>query len=321
MKKFSEIEQFRSIYKTVEYFYGDNKPTLRFYGTVKLHGTNAGIRRKNGKFQAQSRTSIIDSSNDNAGFAAWVENLPYEVLHDVFDKATSFRHKDVTLFGEWIGPKIQKGVAINDLPEKQWVLFEAYNGENESYIDLPTHVEAPDYNIFNISRGGIYIIDVDFSKPEESLEKLINLTIEIEKECPYAKSFGVSGIGEGLVWKLSDNPENSNYWFKTKGEKHSGAKKNKKKIATIAPEKLETINTLLDEILPTWRLEQGLNESKKDNDILDMKNIGPYLAWINKDVRKEEMDTILENGLEWKEIAKFITQRAKTFFMNEVNKF
>ena len=41
---YSSIEQLRHLVKDVEhYFPVSERPTLEFYGTVKLHGTNAGI--------------------------------------------------------------------------------------------------------------------------------------------------------------------------------------------------------------------------------------------------------------------------------------
>ncbi len=46
MKKFPSIEQFRHAVRAVRdraSFNGTPVPTLRFRGTVKLHGTNAGI--------------------------------------------------------------------------------------------------------------------------------------------------------------------------------------------------------------------------------------------------------------------------------------
>jgi hypothetical protein len=164
-------------------------------------------------------------------------------------------------------------------------------------------------------------MDIDFSNPEKALEELTEITLKVEEQCPYGTSFGIKGIGEGIVWRLSNDPENSKFWFKTKGEKHSGASKNKKKIASIAPEKMNTINHVLDEILPIWRLEQGIAHVKEKGMDIDRKNIGPYLAWIGQDVKKEEMDIIKANNLEWKDVTKFITQKAKDYFMEKEKLF
>lgn len=326
MKKFTEIEQFRHVVKSIKYLNEGNHilPTLPFIGTVKLHGTNAGLRRINGKIQPQSRTSIIDSSNDNAGFAKWIETLPTEMLNQLFDWTAEAcgisPEANLTIFGEWIGPGIQKGCGIHQLDQKHWVLFNAFS-EEVGYFDLPKHVACPDHNIYNIAIGGVYRIVIDFNHPEDALDHLNNLTLQIENECPYAKAFGISGLGEGIVWKCALDTNNTNLWFKTKGEKHSGKSHGKKKIATITPEKLESIERVLDEILPSWRLEQGISQLKEKGLDIDMKNIGPYLAWIGQDIKKEESDILEANDLEWKDVVKFVTQRAKAHFMNEVDLF
>ena len=92
MKKhisFPSIEQFRNIVADINRTYNfvgldENgeaiydparpKPVLTFKGTVKLHGTNAGVsfNMLEGMW-AQSRENIITPEKDNAGFAFFVE--------------------------------------------------------------------------------------------------------------------------------------------------------------------------------------------------------------------------------------------------------
>ena len=80
---------------------------LTYRAKVKLHGTNAGVQiTPSGEVVAQKRTEIITSEADNAGFAAWVEkNISY------FSQLKGNSH--LTIFGEWCGSGIQKGVAIS----------------------------------------------------------------------------------------------------------------------------------------------------------------------------------------------------------------
>src|SRR5580765_1340481 len=85
MIKWPPIEQFRTVATNVNRHYnfvgldenGDAiydhskpKPKLTFKGTVKLHGTNAGVcyNLASGMW-AQSRENIITPEHDNAGFA------------------------------------------------------------------------------------------------------------------------------------------------------------------------------------------------------------------------------------------------------------
>lgn len=84
MKKFPSIEQLRSVVRTVKtqhdyqgkddngeavYSHTSNYPTLKFQGTVKLHGTNASIvKYKDGRLEYQSRERVLSLEQDNANF-------------------------------------------------------------------------------------------------------------------------------------------------------------------------------------------------------------------------------------------------------------
>ena len=96
MKKFCsfpEIGQYRQIVKTIterERYIGKDEdgnkiydhskmlPVQKWTGTVKQHGTNAGVTiNKDGEIWAQSRSNIITIQSDNAGFAFFVESKKY----------------------------------------------------------------------------------------------------------------------------------------------------------------------------------------------------------------------------------------------------
>ena len=50
---------------------------------------------------------------------------------------------------------------------------------------------------------------------------MIEITEAVENECPVGKHFGVSGVGEGVVWTcVSEGWNDSGTWFKVKGEAH-----------------------------------------------------------------------------------------------------
>ena len=50
---------------------------VTFYGTVKLHGTNASVVVDHeGNFYCQSRNRVITPENDNYGFAEWLHEEP-----------------------------------------------------------------------------------------------------------------------------------------------------------------------------------------------------------------------------------------------------
>ena len=91
MIRFPSIEQFRTVIRHVQQqtryvgkdengdaIYNASKPlpTLKFRGTVKLHGTNAGIVYdfETDDFTYQSRERVLTLTQDNAGFMQWAMN-------------------------------------------------------------------------------------------------------------------------------------------------------------------------------------------------------------------------------------------------------
>ena len=324
MKKWSSIEQFRHVVKYVRNYCEYNQqplPTLLFRGTVKLHGTNAGIRRENGEFFAQGRSRVLTIDDDNYGFANWLDqNLKNPLfeseLNAMFDNVAA-QHDNpqcITLFGEWCGKGIQKKVAVSEL-NKRFVIFGAE--VDGTYQLISESINMPSFeSVDNILVAGTFIVGVDFNEPEQALKTFEQLTLDVENCCPYAQKYGVEGIGEGIVWTCLENPGNTSFWFKTKGEKHSGKSNKERKVATIDPEVQEKISDLVDYVLTPSRLQQGLEHV----DEIEMKCMGQYLKWIGLDVKKEESDTIEASGLEWKDVSKNINSAARNFFTEQVNK-
>lgn len=333
MIKFPSIEQFRTIVKNIKTqsaFLGmdnDGKPIydpspeypiLRFKGTVKLHGTNAGICYHNGSIWSQSRENIITPEKDNAGFAFFIKSKE-EIIKQIFQSIDVDSNKVICLYGEWCGKGIQKGVAMSEL-DKMLVLFglKIYDPGTESstWINMPD-IEVPEHRIFNINKFKTYFVEVDFSKPEFAQNEFVKLTEEVEQECPVAKHFGVSGIGEGIVWS-HNHPKYGNILFKTKGEKHSASKV--KTIATIDTAKIESIDEFVKYAVTENRLNQAIEYIFTQNgENIDIKKMGDYLRWVMQDIIKEELDTLSENNLEPKDIGKKVSEVAKKFFMEKWN--
>lgn len=370
-------------------FHGKPLPTITYEGRVKLHGTNAGIHYipesivdstvdivdetrvlgnfinkmigrkphmvqqtiqvvKESELIPQSRERVLSvGKEDNAGFAAWVaENRDY--LDMIF--GLTFDNQEVTVYGEWCGGNIQKGVGLNQLP-KMFVVF-GYIDHSENWVDAesnergilrpfpyfvgkvpPSHLgiegqvdefEIEDNNtkpeMYHIDLVRPVTIEIDFANPNAAVEKMEELTAQYEAECPWAKMWGVSGVGEGLVWTPASiynrEPDSARMVFKTKGDKHGNpATKNKVKVA-IEPEKMGDFNALIEEILPLWRLKQGIatmNERMLD---LTKTNTGAYLKWVAEDVLKEEKDTIEASGFELKVVMAEVSRRTRQFYFN-----
>lgn len=324
MKRFTEIKQFRNVVKSVRLYYErtgktltDDNATFTYSGTVKLHGTNAGVRRKNGNFQPQSRENIIDVTSDNYGFAKFVSTIPVDDLNRLFDMVSSNPDDDVTIFGEWIGKGIQGKAAVSQL-DRQWVIFGAW--VNDNYVENNDDWELPEHSIYNILYLPQFHLTVNFAKPEEVVDQLTEFTEEVEAECPWAREFGVKGIGEGIVWTC-DDLSFSDLWFKTKGQKHSGKGDPKRKSVTVDPQKVESIQQCIDLVVTEERLQQGIDHLRQKGLDLDPKNMGIFLKWVGRDIQKEESDTLEANGLVWKDVNKGITNKAKQFFFDALVDF
>lgn len=125
MQKFTDIGQFREVIRAVKqhhdyvgkdennepiYKHDTPYPTLRFRGTVKLHGTNSAIVKYKKKIKFQSRERVLQLTSDNAGFMLAMSNKSIDKLFEGIEFVES-----VAIYGEWCGGNIQKSVALNQL--------------------------------------------------------------------------------------------------------------------------------------------------------------------------------------------------------------
>ena len=343
MIKFPSIEQFRNVIRHVKthaqyagkdadgnVIYDQSKPipTLKFRGTVKLHGTNAGIvyDAATDSLTYQSRERELSLIQDNAGFMLAMmkyENVWRDVAHQVTHEILPHRNvTKVAIFGEWCGSGIQKGVALTQLP-KMFIIFAVkviFDDETTQWLPVgEIDLHLPDSNLFNIDTFPTYEIDIDFNHPELAQNKMIEITEEVEKECPVGKALGVSGIGEGVVWTcVTPGWDDSGTWFKVKGEKHSVSKV--KTLAAVDVEAVATLKAFVDATVTEARLEQGLDNLVREQlKPVEMTSMGDFLRWVYNDVIKEETDTIVANGIDPKKIGGAVANVARPWFVKKVN--
>jgi hypothetical protein len=342
MKKhisFPSIEQFRNVIANVNRMYnfvgldenGDaiydttkTKPTLTFKGTVKLHGTNAGVCYNDvDGFWVQSRENIITPEQDNAGFAFFAETNK-AAFTEIFAKIISRSNVDITkntisIYGEWCGGNIQKGVAITNLPKSFFIFgvkvspFPIEGDEKPPvayWVDY-TDLRNSEARIYNIDDYTTYSIDINFNTPETVQNTLSELTIAVEEECPVAKAFGFSGVGEGIVWSCNDG--DAVLRFKVKGEKHSSSKV--KTLAAVDVEKIASIREFVEYAVTESRFKQGIEKTFPNNEPVDIKKLGELMKWIAADIIKEESDTMAKNGLEPKDVNKYVSTKVREMFM------
>lgn len=315
MIKFPSIEQYRNIIREVKtnhdyqgkdesgqpvYQHLSPYPVLDFVGTVKLHGTNSSVVKYKDRVEFQSRERVLSLQQDNYQFMLSMSNKNLDFLFEGIEF-----NEHIAVFGEWIGQGIQSGVAVSNLP-KTFVVF-AYMID-----DVWVDIQRFDFsqNIYHIENFPTWTLEIDFNSPESIQNRLVELTEQVEKECPVGKHFGFSGTGEGIVWTTSDR----RYCFKVKGEKHSATKV--KTLAAVDTELINSMNEFVDNVLTEERLKQGVEKLKEMGLEVSQKSTGEYLRWIIGDILKEEQDTIITNQFDIKKLNPLLSNKARVWFFN-----
>jgi len=226
----------------------------------------------------------------------------------------------LVIYGEWAGGNIQKGVGICNVKKQFYpFLLKYFKGGVEVERVTPYGGDNgwlynEEIGIFPITRFQTFSIDINFNHPGDFQNELARLTEEVEQECPVAKAFGFSGIGEGIVWTADWNGKQ--YRFKVKGEKHSSSKV--KTLASVDTDKINSCKEFAEYAVTDSRFSQAI-EKVFGEEPLDVKRIGEVLKWMNSDIVKEEIDTLSNNGLEYKDVVKYVAEATKKRFFDLYN--
>lgn len=333
MIKFSHIEQLHDVVRIVakRREAGLSIERIAYRGRIKLHGSNASVVCEGDRLLPQSRNRELTLDDDNLGFAAFA--LAPSRAQVIRTLALELRaavgladDRPLVLFGEWIGPGIQKGVAVSKLPARQWVLFAIATldeGEvHKRYFEVPSLGERlAEAAIYSIADAPQWHVELDFGD-REALERaaasIDEATLEVERGCPWAARFGVQGVGEGLVWHpLGEHFGDSELLFKSKGEKHQVVRRSKPHVA-IDPERLASVEAFVTYAVTEPRLAQGLEVLREQNLELETRNLGAFLKWVGGDVQRECAAELEANNLEWKAVARGVNERARAWFVQLV---
>ena len=330
--------QFKNVIKDVTSAFRKNQkftfPTLEFIGTVKLHGTNASIYKNfdNDDFVTQSKNNIITPEKDNYGFSSAITPLKdlFTPLFNEIKNHNENNYKTAIIYGEWCGGNIQPGVALAEL-EPMFVVFgiKLTNGNDEKWLDyhLVQSIFSKNKDLLNktqvfcIYDFPTWKLNIDFNHPQLVQNKLVDITMEVEKECPFAKQFGVSGVGEGIVWRnATPCPEldGLNLFFKVKGKEHSVS--NVTSLAMVDTEKVKNIAEFVEKVVTENRLKQGLEYLTEQQLDYSNENLKTFISWVVKDCFKEEKDMITESGLKEKDVAQSIAFKSRDWYLNKNHK-
>lgn len=305
------------------------KPSLIFKGTVKLHGTNSAIsyNATDGIYaQSKNNSFVLDGNlEEHMGFVFFVKQNE-ETFKKMMDEICSKYDIDpnvytISIYAEWCGKGVQKKVAISEIDKAPFIfgikISNPNDPEHNSYWVDASGFSSVENRIYNIYDFETFEVEVDFSMPQLAQNRFVELTEQVEKECPVAKALGVSGMGEGIVW--SATYKDIVYRFKTKGAKHSVSRT--KSVAPVDTEKLNSIKEFVEYSVTDNRIEQAIQETFDNTDELDITKMGDFLRWVVKDIMSEEMDTMTDNKLEPKDVNRYISTKAREMFMERYNKF
>lgn len=293
-------------------------PVVRYRAKVKLHGANCAVQIAADGLACQSRTTMLTPESDYKGFAAWVRD------HRAY--FTSLR-PGLVVFGEWCGPGVEKGMAISQVASKLFVVFAVRDGDRIVYDPdevraLVPAANAPDTLHVLPWDGDDVTIDYGSREHLDRVAAALSARVAaVEHEDPWvARTFGISGLGEGLVFYPIEvngqppltTPEGlAGLMFKAKGDKHrtAGAKTAVQVDATAAA----SVGEFVTLMVPDARLEQGL--SSVCDGVVDMKQIGKFLAWVAADVRKESVAELEASNLTWPQVEKAVQAHARAWFL------
>jgi len=325
--KWPKIENFHSVRRTLKdapEFLG-GIPKVLYRAKIKLHGTNAGIRLcPDGQVIPLSRDRVISPGKaDNSGFARWVSETP------MWEQRCKWG-RDIVVFGEWCGPKIQNGMALNKIPQNIFAVFaviDLTHGGNGELIVEPSEIaaiigEIPQTHI--LPWFSEETVDLDWSLGAEELEVVLaplNAQVLAVEACdPWVeKVFGIKGMGEGLVFYPISHAGHegfTNLAFKAKGLEHRTVKaaqalQPNPEVAAQAPAFAELVVTVA-------RLEQGIREVNGGELVFDMKNLGAFLKWLTVDIAKETKAELEASGLDPKAASAACIARAKAWFQEQI---
>lgn len=336
-RKWPDIEGLHVIVRDLRHYHeqgGPVPPSVQYRAKIKLDGTNAAVRFREGVVEAyQSRTQDITPEEDNAGFARWASSVAWPSLSAPGGVAL--------IHGEWAGPGIQKRTACQSLPRKKFFVFALEYcgdvvGEDGNWKDrtLVTDPEAilrifggwahPDVHVLPWHEGAFEVDFADLESTQKFADKINTLVSAVEGCDPYIKEhFGVEGLGEGVVlypifegsFSLREN------WrhlaFKAKGELH--AVKKSAKPAEVDPEVLRGTKEFVEAFVTEARCEQGLGVVMKGAPP-DMRQTKDFLSWISKDVEKESRTELEASGLTWKQVSSGVSAAARGWYMAQCKK-
>jgi len=311
-------------------------PTLKFTGTVKLHGTNAAIiYRKTFDHWCQSRNRILTNQLDNEDFRRSMQPIARTFFNNCVlaqcPIVQKYYDEDyiIAIYGEWCGSNIQKraNIAIAALP-KMFVIFKiriicpqktTKCKEKDFWIEPSQwkNIKWHEKRIYNIYDFNCYEIDIDFNQPELVQDRLTQLTDEVERRCPIGAYFNRFGCGEGIVW-TEWTQTSGTLAFKVKGRQHAIVNSRILVPVSVVQVQVDNINEFVEYACTNNRMEQTYDWIKHEQGRIESKTFNDFVRWLAEDIIKEEKDTMNKANIHPKNVLNAITSKAQIWFNSQL---
>lgn len=300
-------------------------PTLTFKGSEKLHGENMAVCYSNGVMWVQGRNHIRTIVDDQNGMALFVESTKTQWLEiinsiETYDFVNTDTHT-IVLDCEWAGESIQNGNAACSGTPKGAYLFDYYrvvsNEDDSVQLNSTNGFGSDEHRIFNMASFQQYVVTLDFNNPQECEHKLKELVELVEAKSPIAAHFNKpNNVGEGVyLYHIDDTA--FTYRLKAKGELHGGKPKVKKGQKPTDDARAQLLTDLANKVTPVWRITQGILETTAT----EIKHLGSLIKWVVADIAKEEVPVLVEAGIAYKDLSRYVSTIVKDYFVEYLKSY
>lgn len=336
-RKLPSIEQFPKIFARETYH--DTRRALTYRPKIKLHGTCMGVRVDSaGTVAFQCKTHDLTPDHDLSEFAA-------HMAPKAGAWAAAAGPPEIIFYGEWAGPKIGKGDAIQRTDKKRFFLFAIGIGsvphpQDKNKITSEWMITEPDAIRAMVPEGLLgddirvlewegETITLDFTDEVALHAALDDLNARVDAVAicdPFvARTFGIEHSGEGYVYTPTSSApgqlstfDYSKLTFKAKTDKHRVQKMAK---PAVAQQPLpQNAADFVAEFCTHARMDQAMFEVCEQTP--NMRKTGEMIAWMIADIVKEAADEIAsleQSGVPFDRIKPMIAQTTRTWFHTQIN--
>lgn len=324
VKTIHHMSRFNGYDESGEAVYNSNPlPTLKFMGTCKTHGSNWSCSLQGEDIVCMSRSNVLGTT----GHFGFPEIVAQEKEH-VMKMFNWIKHNSdwqegeiITISGEIIGNGVQKGVAVAELPRKTCIYFAAKitkEGEDQDegrWVENIEELPCSSDRFYNVYKFKTWEANIDMERPQEVQNQLVQWATEVGDECPVGRYFGISGIGEGIVFETFYKGQR--IIFKVKDSRHSKSKI--KKLANLDPVILKNIDEFVEYACTDERMEQAIFEvGRETQDIWNKCHTGKVIDWIKKDIIAECITELGESNLEFKQVVGPISKKMSAYYFEKM---